>query len=228
MELDEKWLLGLTGAIIGLFSMQLPWFVAQGTNQPGIQLVMNISPIDVLQSPSTTIVLGSAIHVSFEFMVLGATIFATGCFFTILDWRLSILMLAGCMVMMVSRPGVSTSGSLSVGFSPGYGIVIGLLATFTSFLGPMVQGAYDRKLPSRIPENRRQKLTMGDVRWIRNKIRKVDETEAFVARLTKAYEAGEINMDILRENLDKVGLSVPEDIAEGQREAGDDGAGNEE
>jgi len=215
MKLDGEWAVGLLGGILGLFSMQLPWAVASIPALGGGNIGITISAIDFLglfsnRIPGTNQAVSSSGESWLGLMLIGIAIFAMACFFTMLDSRMSILMLAGNGLAWAGILGLARQTS-SISLSFGYGIVIGLLAGVLSFVGPMVLDYYGDRERSDSEDVERPKLTLDDVRWIRSRIRGMDDVEASAKKLRAAYDAGEIPREEYLKESEIIGITVPPD-----------------
>lgn len=215
VEFNGKWAVGLLGGIFGLFSMQLPWAVVSIPTLGGGNIGITISAIDFLglfstSIPGTNQTVSSGGTSWLAVMLIGIGIFAIACFFTMLDWKMSVFMFAGDAVASVGIVGLAgQTSSISLGF--GYGIVIGLLAASLSLVGPAVVDYYDDRRRYDSDDLEGPKLTLDDVRWIRSRIRGMDDVEASAKKLRAAYDAGEISREEYLTESEIIGITVPPD-----------------
>jgi len=215
MKLDGKWAVGLLGGILGLFSMQLPWVVAGISISGGGSLSIGISAVTFLgfssaNIPGTDQAVDSSGAAPLAVMLIGMGLFAIACFLTMLNWRMSVLMFAGDILAWAGIGGLTGHASpISLGF--GYGVAIGFLAAIFSLFGPAVVDYYSERwrFDSDVVERRR--VTLDDVRWIRSRIRDMDDVEASAKKLKAAYEAGQISPWEYEQESEIIGETAPPD-----------------
>ncbi len=155
MKFGRKWAIGLLGGIIGLLSLALPW-VSISVGVFSASLSIGLSPFDMLKFLGTNAGTSSSstpvspelspfverIQTGVGVMLLGIVIFIIGSLISLLKTKGGYVMLAGA-ILGTAGIGIFTfsvsTGGVSVGVGPGFGVVIAFVAAIIVLVGDFIK-----------------------------------------------------------------------------------------